>query len=499
MPPLMDRTFAEFHLKNMSATDSHHYFLAFLFAASRSGYLCVEIQDDKILPDPNEIWEEEVDLPRLVDGACSFPSVPVVIRENKRYYLQRLYTAKKQCEDEWIRLQNAPLFNAIDESQLAFQIEIYKAEMTQEQLQAILLASSSQILILTGGPGTGKTFTAGRILSALSNCLPEAYNSDHIAIAAPTGKAALNLQASLRKNLGESPQLASLKSKTLHALLGVRSEQPMDEIPYLPYSLILVDEASMIDVELMAILLRSIKSGAKLILIGDPYQLPPVEGPAIFPDLALRHSATVMLTRCLRAEMQELVQLAEQVKATGKLPAHVKRLDNHPLDALIDQHLSFFPRHFPQKTSSEAMLAAFQRFCILTPLRKGPLGSEALNRAILQRLQNVQAIPIMITANDYRFNLFNGEIGILITQQKKFQGQFNKEDYVHFSGGRSLPALLLPRFELAYAMTVHKSQGSEFDELLLLLPNENITKPLLYTAVTRARRSVSVWMAPVAN
>lgn len=447
----VDLAFANSLLKN--GTEEQAAFLSFMLASARAGALFIELEDAPELP----------------------PSVPIV-KEGSKYYLQRFFIAKEIAFREWERLSATPLENSQPQD---------LEELNENQKKAVVMGCSSSVFILTGGPGTGKTFTAGRLLKALLASDPH----QQIAIAAPTGKAALTLQTALSKTLD-----MQLQAKTLHSLVGFKEE----DLPFLPYDTLLIDEASMIDVELMARLLRSIKTGARLILLGDPYQLPPVEGAPIFPYLADSHAAKVELTECLRVESHDLLAAAQEILQTGQFfPSSSVKLLDIDLKEVLKSHLSLFPHRFPEGTEPAAMLAAFQRFKILTPLRKGKAGSEDINHSLFQALKHEgrSAIPIMITANDYRFELYNGEIGVLLTKQKNFPFRFTQDDIVYFSATRKLPALLLPDYELAYAMTVHKSQGSEFDEVLLLLPEMSRTcsKALLYTAFTRAKKKITIW------
>lgn len=464
----VDRLAAERLLKPYcDATLEEAIFLAFLIHASRTGYPCIKISASQITPLPNENL-----IPSILEGAKRVPS-NLILRLEEQYYLPHQFSLQKTCFEEWERLTKAhSLFPLTAPPEIE--------GLTEEQAQAVKIGCQSLVFILTGGPGTGKTHTAGRLLKALQK------DSKQIAIAAPTGKAALTLEKSLENSFG-----CNLKAKTLHALLGVKADGSFPErLTALPYDIILIDEASMINTEMMTRLLSSIKTGAQLFLMGDPHQLPPVEGTPIFPLLVEKHTAKVKLTKCLRAETKELVEFAESIRQGATLTSNssVQFLADS-LETVLAQHLNFFP----QKILSEnELLSAFQKFRILTPLKVGPSGSIAVNQWIRKRLykEGINAVPIMITANDYRLELFNGEVGILLTG-------FNspEKEYVYFASGKKLPALLLPSYELAYAMTVHKSQGSEFDQVLLLLPNVPASKsiPLLYTAVTRARKKILFW------
>lgn len=483
-------------------------FIAFLFAAARSGHLYVEVREKGISPFPENIWEIKEPITDLLsEGAHALAKEKLlpVICLNHRFYLQRLFKAEQRCKGEWERLRSATPLHPLDPPRFENEIRKLKEakELTAEQISAVDLGCCTSLFILTGGPGTGKTFTAARFLNSLWNSLSSISQENFsVALAAPTGKAALNLHTFLNRLFQEHPLQQRLEAKTLHALLNIKGEQTVsEEVKVLPYDLIIVDEVSMIDVELMAHLLSSIKSGAKLFLIGDPHQLPSINGPPILSELLTHHFASVTLTRCLRAESLQLVELAEKIRKGDPLTEdhhHVKRLDiSRDLRSILEEHVQHFPLHLKSGKNPTELLESFQRFRILTPIRHGPFGVNQLNQAVFDLLkkQGVFAIPIMIAANDYRLELFNGEIGVLISPEKKHHFQIGKEDIVYFSHGRQLPALLLPRFEWNYAMTIHKSQGSEFDEVLLFLPEEAKPFPpsLIYTAVTRARKKLAFY------
>jgi exodeoxyribonuclease V alpha subunit len=459
---------AEILLKDCeNPTLPHGVLLAFIHAASRAGYLKVDLTD---IP---AVWEENVLLMQHIhEGSKTLPSIPSIVQIGSTYYLQKNYTLEQTCLNEWARLNTAEPLHPINISEIES-----LTTLTNEQKQAVMIGCNSLVFILTGGPGTGKTYTAGRLLHQLQKCTNAPLQ---IALAAPTGKAALTLEKSLGAHFQGT-------AKTLHALLGMRGDGSFPErITTLPYDVILVDESSMIDIELMTRLLSTIKTGAKLFLMGDPYQLPPVDGAPIFPALAKNHPNKIELTKCLRAETLELVQFAEAIRQKQPIAPNtsVEFLDPQlKLEDVLAAHLNRFPTH--AEMPPEELLIAFQKFRILTPLKLGPQGTVAINQWIAKHLQNTNAIPLLITSNDYRLQLFNGEIGVLI----------KKDNYVHFASGKKLPAPLLPAYELAYAMTVHKSQGSEFDEVLLLLPESKvpISSPLLYTAATRARKKLTLY------
>ena len=293
--PYIDRAFAGVVVKKQPFAAPVSVFLAFVFSASRQGHLWVEFKERKVFPALENIWQPssiEMDL-LLYEAAyrlseAEWQSLGIHCK-NGRFYLHRLFQAENRCFYEWERLRTASPLATLNEATFENELEALRStkEVTEEQLEAIKAGCRSSLFILTGGPGTGKTFTAARFLRTLWRSLPHcAKDRYQIAVTAPTGKAALTLLASLTRTSDDSELSARLEAKTIHALLNIKKERPdRDQLRTLPYDLMIIDEASMIDVELMDLLLASIKSGAKVFMIGDPYQLPPVDGPAIFPAL----------------------------------------------------------------------------------------------------------------------------------------------------------------------------------------------------------------------
>lgn len=465
--PAIDRAFGKTHGK----TPSEQLFLSFLLGLTRCGYLSYNLNAN--LPDPQEVYGALPALEEFKSCLRQGAHSPLVVEEENCYYLKRIYEARASILHHWTRLT----FSCTTEADPSdFQ------QLTHEQRAALEMALSHSPFILTGGPGTGKTYTASCILKALLKSKPHQIN--RIAIAAPTGKAALHLETTLKKAVD-----LKAEAMTLHRLCN-KSEG------MLPYDLYLVDEASMIDLELMAKFLGKIRSGARLILLGDPDQLPPVECGSLFKELCGTASHVAKLTHCLRAELKELVDCAKALLTTGEfLPSEA--VEVHTSDSLeLEEMLPFFPKG--AETFSPQLLSDFNRFRILSPMRKGSYGVEAVNRQILQKLWksrggSIFPVPILITANDPVLKLFNGETALLMTRHSPLEPP-HIDDRIYFSDGRNIPALLLPHYELAYCITVHKSQGSEFDHVLLLLGDDPLSRKreLLYTAATRAKKKLTV-------
>ncbi len=397
-----------------SASDSVQHYLADLLKAAREGHLCLPENPDVKLPDP--LFEK------------------ALVQEKGRIYLRRNWECEHRFFHHFQRLKKETPSVAIPELHFTESLE-------SEQKEAILHAARRSLSLICGGPGTGKTFTAATLIRHFLPYLKE------VVVAAPTGKAAANLRAPLKG-------LASVQ--TLHSLL---------KKPRLTADLILVDEASMIDAEMMASLFSAVQEGARLVLIGDKDQLPPVESGHFFADLAADAALVTELNRCLRAELNTIVEWARAVREGKEIPVH-------PLptfDQLVEWVLE-------------------EKMCLLTPLRKGPWGVERLNQRILKehRKRGGARFPIMIKVNDSAVDLYNGDLGELVADEKKA-----------YFGEREVPEYLLPHYEYAYVLSVHKSQGSEYDAVAVLLPEgaDVFGREMLYTALTRAKKRVEVYAA----
>jgi exodeoxyribonuclease V alpha subunit len=391
---------------------------------------------------------------------------------------------------------------------------VKKLELLPEQTSAILQACKESFFILCGGPGTGKTYTAGHLIHIFWSSLSSEQKSKcKIVLAAPTGKAATNLQASLAKATAGLTDFPIIQAQTLHSLLGIRANNSRKQSTVLSADLILVDECSMIDLQLMASLLAAIKPGARVILLGDKNQLPPVGVGMPFAHM----KAGIELTQCLRSDLKTIVEFSDTVQkgnteqALSMLSKEHSAISRISIDAkdnmrfvqkaLIDAVLP----HFTNKRT----LSSLVQFCMLSPVREGPFGVNTLNTLITQRLMHAIdkeewfIAPIVIAKNDQRLELSNGEIGLLFKKMTHDvdDRHFQEGDYALFESRtssqaeRRIPALLLPNFEYGYCLSVHKSQGSEFDEVLLLMPEgaEHFGREVLYTGVTRARKKLVIW------
>lgn len=541
---------------NPEGSEGLALFVCHLILATKEGHLCVRINDEKLHPSIHQLWQnedghhlstEEADrITQLaLKGSESVFSIPIISNSNNDeeilqspicrngddFYLQRHWIFETMFLKYFKKhlLQQPSILLNIEKIEESLQSLQAGKVILYEQAQAILAACQYSVTLITGGPGTGKTYTAGNLIKIFWNHLTEEdKKSCQIVLVAPTGKAAANLQRSVNIHSSQLQDFSPIQAHTLHSLLKLKQYSEFNERVYLSADLVIVDESSMIDIRMMAYLFKSLKPGSRLILLGDPHQLPSVEAGSVFRDLVQRSSATssipiscVNLTVCMRAELESLIDFARMInkgdsrevlsKLGGENENGIKRLyfkDGKKSfeHEFLNYVISNFDSILNEAEQQEGFLELFQKIRVLSPVRKGRFGVESLNRLIWQRMadRNSQrewiAVPIIITVNDYQQELFNGETGVLM-RRFPLQGCVGLEDYALFSsreGGkklRRLAACVLPRFELAYCLSVHKSQGSEFDKVIFVVPEgaEIFGREIFYTAVTRARKSIEIF------
>ena len=436
------------------------------------------------------------------------------------------------------------------------------------------------LCVITGGPGTGKTYTAARLVALLA-ALNGAHNRFTVALAAPTGKAAARLRQSIEQSfkalapaLAPELDLTALgermgPARTLHALLGADPESRKFRHHAghpVAADLVIVDEASMIHLEMMAALLAALPARTRLVLIGDKDQLASVEAGAVLgdlcsapPDLAVdAETARYVLatTGCplpgptaaraqsaLRAHTVTLRDTQRFGGPIGELARAVNRDDATAVAALAQAHadaplhvaepatateavmlavggrtgarashrdyLDLLARHAPPTDPGRHaqwvldILGAFDRFRVLCALRDGPWGASGLNQAIEGALARAGLLrptsawyagrPVMVTRNAPSLGVFNGDVGLALPSWRD-----PTQLRVHFPDGESVRAISparLAEVETAFAITVHKSQGSEFDHAMLVLAAHSglvLTRELLYTGITRARHALTI-------
>lgn len=567
--PAIDRELPDFLLRlNPGESDEVLLAAAMLSYAYRQGDVCIKLDNDFLpavlegfeaptaLPELNaESLKEKLEASPLVGGPGSFK--PMILDSSGRLYFQKLWKHEQKLAAAILkRARKEP--RSFDSGQLKDSLErmfSVSSPGTDWQKVAAVAAMRNSFTVISGGPGTGKTTTIAKVLALLLEQEDISQGDLTVALAAPTGKAAARLKQSISASLVELDTHESVKvcfpekALTLHQLLGARRSSARfkynEENP-LPYDVVVVDEASMVDQGLMYRLMGALPESSRIILLGDKDQLASVEAGSVLGDICGNRGSTistafdsvlqdlgmdipensiakntypladaiVLLEKNYRfGEESGIAKAAEAInrgdgetlisilhdEAYGDIRLHVPGAGEKLEEEVADRLGNYF-KALEEDSSVGEVFERFRQFQLLTTHRRGPVGVESLNRRIEARLQQLKLItpyrewyqgkPIIINENDYSLNLNNGDIGICLYESTgEAKVVFNKEVPIKLSPAR------LPAHDLAYTLTIHKSQGSEFDEVLIVLPGSAsplLSRPLLYTAVTRARKTVRI-------
>ncbi len=484
-----------------------------LSSEQSAGHSCLELSSDDL------DLMSECRLVFIASSLTTETSHPLVLEAN-RLFLNRYWQYEARLVSN--------IFNRIslkfDKTDSEEMLDKYFPQQADSmdvdwQREAAKSASKQPFTIITGGPGTGKTTTVLKILALLqelNDCNLE------ISLAAPTGKAAMRLQQSLNEGkhgLGVSEQtlLDSIPDSvsTLHRLLGPINQSTKfrhNRDKPLSCNLLVVDESSMIDLAMMSKLLEALHPKVRLILIGDKDQLASVESGAVLNDLCSGlPDQTIELKKTWRfsGPIKDFAAAINTQQANQAFKLLVDENTNDQLSLISDnflehayqQYLPYVKQIKSDNNPAQAM-AAFAKFQVLAAVRQGEFGVEGINRNLEKRFQSSQMqtqLPwyhgkvVMITRNDPSLDLFNGDIGICLYDSDESQLRVWFEDS---SGSfRAMVPARLPEHETVFAMTIHKSQGSEFDRVMLVLPDKPmpiLSRELLYTGVTRAKNQVDI-------
>lgn len=461
------------------------------------------------------------------DALDDAPEAPIV-QDGHWLRWRRWHLHLHRCLEQLLELGGTALPRALTEHQRnTARTAAKQAGLDGQQTQAVLALLQHRLVLLTGGPGTGKTSTVVQMLAAALTCNP----AIQIHLAAPTGKAAARLQQAVTtgsralKN-NATQQLSTLPCSTLHRLLEAQGENRFRRNRNLPLTvdLLVVDEMSMVDLPLMEALLEALPDHAQLLLIGDPDQLPPVGPGAVLQELHQpqtrqrlgaaavelqttyrNNGAIAELAHHLRGSCSEGSSAFNKALLTQLRPGdNVEWLEakRQGLPKLLLQELRAHQNHLsalatalrwqddqPHPEDAAALLDRLEAWVALSPVRQGPWGVDSLNRAVLgeRSLRSVQhwpaGTPVLNRHNRADQGLANGDIGVVV--------QRDQQTRVLLPGPRLLHPAQLSGAEPAFALTVHKSQGSQYSEVALLLPPVRHQDPrLAYTGLTRARHRV---------
>lgn len=440
--------------------------------------------------------------------------VPLVLQDDL-LYLQRLFRYESRLAEQLAVLALQKEDGELNETLLD---QLFGVEKGQDfQRQAANVALQRNLCIISGGPGTGKTTTVVKILSLLQKVHSGELN---IALAAPTGKAAMRLMESISSGLeqfnGGVAKNIPNQALTLHRLLGTvlnsvqfrhNRENPLQ------YDVVVVDEASMVDLAMMSKLVDALRPGCRLILLGDKDQLVSVESGAVLADLiASLPDSTVTLKKTYRFD-ENIKQLSSCIINNDgdgvwellhdEERENIQRL-SLSLDQLLQQKMVAYCKVLKTNSSIEETFRVLHSFKPLCAMNNGPHGVTNINRMVEVFLNNMgldclgqdwyHGRPVMINRNDYSLGLYNGDVGICLRNHDsgKLEVWFQKSegDYCCY------PPYRLPICTTVFAMTIHKSQGSEFEEVLVILPAEDspiLSRELIYTGVTRAKGKVTMY------
>ncbi|MBK3870041.1 exodeoxyribonuclease V subunit alpha [Pseudomonas stutzeri] len=495
------------------------------------------------------VWRAQLEASTLIGTPDDYAPLTLV---GNRLYLARYQAYEQQLAEQLLaRAGDAP---EVDEVRLADSLArlfAFNRQTPDWQRLAAAQAVRRRLAVISGGPGTGKTTTVVRLLAALL----EQPGGERLAIglAAPTGKAAARMAEAIRNAKADLPVSDTIKAalpdeaRTLHRLLGSRGDSPRvrhDAANPLPLDVLVVDEASMVDLALMAKLVAALPPKARLILLGDKDQLAAVEAGAVFAELCEGRGfdaraaseleritgqpvtsetprsrlgdAVVLLTHSHRfAGDSGIGELAGRINS-GDAKGTVALLQERRADlawnatpgpaALVERLEQGYAPYLQAARLADPAAAfdAFNGFRALTAQREGPFGVTGINEALEARFKRRLGVParerwypgraVMVRQNDYALGLFNGDIGLCLKTEQGLRVFFEGDE-----GYRGFAPARLPSHDSAFAMTVHKSQGSEFAEVLLALPDQPsplLTRALFYTGITRAKRKVEIWALP---
>jgi exodeoxyribonuclease V alpha subunit len=568
----LDRHFADFIIKESGgASDILGAVASMVSNDVGDGHICLNLADiagHEILIDA-----EKVTIPELEELRKSLFTTPVVgppgdfrpliLDDAGRLYLYRYWKYEQDLARVILDKAGAGC-NPVDKEILSRGLaELFPETETQSpdwQKAAAIASLRKKFTIISGGPGTGKTSTVIKIIALLLEQKKGA--TLRIALAAPTGKSAMRLKASilsLKENLKCEDAVKALipeEVSTVHRLLGVIAGSVRfrySDRNLLPYDVVIIDEASMVPLTLMARLAVALKQDSRLILIGDRNQLASVEAGAVLGDICGGDRQEIFtdefgdLFSCLTGINLPASKTDEQTLPLADSLVILKKNYRFPADSgigaagqavnegkgrdavnifkdstfadivwhdvpgpdrlkkdIMNAVLEGYGTYLAAGTAGEA-LRLFDTFRFLCAMHQGPYGVAKINSAIEEILAAKGLInprdrwyrgrPVLITVNDYSMKLFNGDIGITLPDPEEGGRQ-----YVFFpasnGGVRKISPVRLPLHETVYAMTIHKSQGSEFDRIHMILPGKDfeiLTRELIYTGITRARHKVEIW------
>lgn len=498
--------------------------VALAVRAVRHGSVCLDLAAvPGTLPDLDLPWPAPDAWPGAV-AASPLVASGVVRVDHGLVYLDRYHEQETQVLRDLD--ERGRVAHAVDDRLLDTTLDrVFPGDGSAEQREACRRAATRATTVVTGGPGTGKTTAVAGLLAALAEQADAHGLPLRIALAAPTGKAAARLEQSVRSSaarFGEADRgrLGDVRASTLHRLLrplpGNSTRFRHHRGNRLPHDLVVVDEASMVSLTMMARLLEAVRPEARLVLVGDPDQLSSVDAGAVLTDLVRGYEsrpdspvAALRTTHRYGAEIGRLAEALRRGDADATLEALSAGGDAVQWVAAGDPATTIRSAVLPHALAvhdaaaagdAARALAALERHRLLCAHRDGPFGVRHWNHRIEQWFTAETGVavhdaayvgrPLLVSSNDYSLGVYNGDTGVVVAS-----GPARRAAIATGEGFLELAPSRLGDVETMHAMTIHKSQGSQADEVTVLLPDEEsrlLTRELFYTAVTRAQRRVRV-------
>lgn len=543
----LDFEFAE-NVMSLSSNDEDVFLVSLIAShASKNNSVCFDCESDTF---ENETINQIIN--NLIDNKTRAKftyekKLPVVI-DNSKIYLRRYFEYEKDTAAEILHRASSSAENLPPEIVSAAEKLLSALDITEEEKKiSVMNALSKKISFISGGPGTGKTSLAVNIILLYIKKKLLKDERPSIALCAPTGKAAAHLKKSVEgallkikendkiKNLFDKElNYVPLKGETVQKLIGAKIgsiSAKFNKNEPLPHGLIIADETSMFDLSLMKKLFSALSPSASIVFLGDKDQLASVQAGSVFGDICsiakketgeksdnaecLSKSITV-LKKSFRFDPDKGIGKISKAVNESDVKAvwdafssddNIRFIENNELsfqgfrkrlkeiiESEIIRYSKDFPYIFPvENAKPEELLSRMKNIQILSALRKGPGGFSEIN-AIAEEIFSLtgniyHGMPVMAVENDYDMKIFNGDTGI-ICKEDRLNAYFPGDDAL-----RKINPYLLKSYEKSFCMTVHKSQGSEFENVIFVLPNEDsrvLTKELIYTALTRAKKNITV-------
>ncbi|MDY0362428.1 MAG: exodeoxyribonuclease V subunit alpha [Desulforegulaceae bacterium] len=557
----LDFYFSKFLLENEAEKSFIlYFFLMYLSMQTRKGSICIDLDKDEKISEFLAKYVISKDLFKKEIYESSFvgtddKNLPVIFEKNL-FYLNRYYNYEKFFAEFIMQKSQTENYDLkkIDKLKKIIQKYFPLSEINPDwQKFAAITACISNFCAVSGGPGTGKTTVTVKIIAILLEL--DYPKKPEILLCAPTGKAASRMVEAIISaisNIGLDDEIKKyfpVKASTIHRLLGFLPKTNKflyNKENRLKADIVIVDEASMIDMKLMSNLCEALEDDAKLILLGDRFQLASVSPGSVFGDICKRgekigysEKYIDVLKEFYDEKGLEQIPLSENIKISdsiselkksyrfdeksgiGKLAEAVKNVDLKKCSEIFNSDLEDIEFIEPENYSDfknnikkfalknykrlldlkdpDTAFKFFSEFMILSPLNEGDYGISTLNSIIENLFTSKKnsdeknwynGKPVIITQNDYVNNLFNGDTGICLENEKGEKKVFFQSLESEY---KTVHPVRLNELKTVFAMTVHKSQGSEFDNILITLPDYDskaLSRELIYTAITRAKKKV---------